>query len=238
MAVTWVWSNASMAARVSPETPAAPARTRAYTGGEELANAATHGLGAASAVAGLSLLVVFAVRHGDRWCLASAIVYGLSLVLLYAASTLYHGLPQPRAKHVFQILDHASIYLLIAGSYTPFTLITLRPRGGYWMFGLIWGLALAGVAAEAFWVHRPKWLSALVYVGLGWLAVFMLKPLAAELPRPGLWLLVAGGLAYTLGTAFYMLKRQRFAHAVWHLFVLGGSTCHFLSIFLFVLPPV
>ena len=228
----------SMVATVSPGTPAAPPRARAYPGGEEIANAATHGLGAASAVGGLSLLVVFALRHGDGWHLASAIVYGLSLVLLYASSTLYHGVPQPRAKHVFRILDHASIYLLIAGSYTPFALVTLRAHGGFWIFGVIWGLALAGVAAEAFWVHRPKWLSALVYVGLGWLAVVMIRPLAAGLPRPGLWLLVAGGLAYTLGTAFYVLKRRRYAHAVWHLFVLGGSTCHFLAIFLFVLPPV
>lgn len=213
----------------------ATARARLYGAGEELANTLTHGAGAALALVGLVLLLLAARPHGG-WYLASAIVYGLSMVLLYASSTLYHGLSAPRAKHVAKVLDHASIYLLIAGTYTPITLITLRAAGGWWLFGLVWLCALVGIAAEAFWVYRPRWLSALIYVAMGWLAVFMMKPLIAAMPPVGMRLLVAGGLAYTLGTPAYALKGVPFSHAVWHLFVLAGSVCHFLTIYGYVLP--
>ena len=217
------------------ETAGLPGRARVYGPREELANTLTHGAGAALALVGLVLLVAGA-RGRAGWYLASAAVYGASMVMLYSASTLYHGLRDPRAKLAAKIFDHASIYLLIAGTYTPVTLITLRAAGGAWLFGLVWLCALAGIAVEAFWVYRPKWLSALVYVAMGWLAVFMMKPLIASMPPVGLRLLVAGGLCYTLGTPCYALKGVPFNHAVWHLFVLAGSVCHFVSIYGYVMP--
>lgn len=216
-------------------TAASPTGRRAYTLGEEIANSLTHGLGIALAIAALVLLVVFAVLADDGFKLASAIVYGVTLVLQYAASTLYHALPQPRVKHLFKILDHCGIYLLIAGTYTPFCLVTLREANGWWLFGLIWGLALVGVALEAFWVYRPRWISALLFLGMGWLVVASIGPLVDNLAPAGLWLLVAGGLAYTIGTAFYVLERICYMHAVWHLWVLVGSVLHFLAVLLYVM---
>jgi hemolysin III len=221
---------------VALATPGRAARAAVYSRREEVASALTHGAGAALALVGLGLLWLAARGHGAGWSLASALVYGVSMVMLYGSSTLYHGLAAPRAKHVFKILDHSSIYLLIAGTYTPVTLITLRAHGGWWLCGVVWGCAFVGIAVEAFWVYRPKWLSALVYVAMGWLAIFMIKPLCAALPTAGLWLLIGGGLAYTLGTPVYALKRLPYTHAVWHLFVLTGSVCHFLTIFWYVLP--
>lgn len=210
------------------------ARKRSYTLGEEIANSVTHGVGLALSVAALVLLVVFAVGGGGGWRLASALVYGITLILEFAASTLYHSFPQPRVKHVFKILDHAGIYLLIAGTYTPFTLVTLHGRA-WWLFVVVWCMALVGIAAEAFWVYRPRWVSAAVYLVMGWIAVGAIGPLSAALTPAGMWLLAAGGLAYTLGTVFYVLKRVPYMHAVWHLFVLGGAVCHFLAVALFVL---
>ncbi|MHB1345386.1 MAG: PAQR family membrane homeostasis protein TrhA [Thermoleophilia bacterium] len=210
-------------------------KKRPYTLGEEIAHSITHGLGLALSSAALALLIVFAVEGGGGVRLAAAIIYGTTLILEFAASTLYHSFPQSGVKHVFKILDHAGIYLLIAGTYTPFLLVTLRDQGLWWMFVLIWGLALVGIATEAFWVYRPRWVSALAYLGMGWIVVAALGPLRATLSSAGVWLLAAGGLAYTLGTAFYVLKRIPYMHAVWHLFVVGGAVCHFLAIALFVL---
>jgi len=144
---------------------------RAYSLGEEIANAVTHGIGAALSVAALVILIVIAALWGDGWHLASAIVYGTTMFLLYMASTLYHAITHPKARHVFKIIDHASIYLLIAGTYTPFTLVTIRNDGGWWLFGVVWALAIAGISLEAAWVYRPKWLSVLVYLAMGWLAI-------------------------------------------------------------------
>lgn len=210
-------------------------RRRQYSTGEEVANSVTHGVGAGLSVAALVVLAVPAVGSGGGRTLAAAIIYGISLVLEFTASTLYHSFPQPRVKHVFKILDHAGIYLLIAGTYTPFILVTLRRSGYWWMLALVWAIALAGIVAEAFWVYRPKWVSVGVYLAMGWLVVLAVGPLAANLDRAGIWLVAAGGLAYTLGTIFYVLKRVPYMHAVWHLFVLGGAVCHFLAITLFVM---
>ncbi len=207
--------------------------TRVPSLAEEIANGATHGLGAILSVAGLTLLVTLAAPHGGVH-LASALVFGLALLLLYTASALYHLIPAPRAKHALKVVDHAAIYLLIAGTYTPFTLITLRDSGGRWLFWVIWGLAALGVACEAAWVHRPQWLSALIYVAMGWLVVLLVRPLSQHLPAGGLWLLFAGGVAYTVGTLFYVLHWVPFMHSVWHLFVLGGSVCHFLAVATYV----
>ena len=213
-----------------------PANPGGYSLAEEIANAITHGVGAAFSVAALVVLVGIAALWGTAWHLASAIVYGLTMFLLYLASTLYHAIQHPRARHVFKVIDHAGIYLLIAGTYTPFTLVTIRDDGGWWLFAVVWSLAAIGIALEAFWVYRPKWLSALVYLGMGWLALAAIRPLVANLEPGGLALLVAGGLAYTVGTVFYVLKRVRFMHAVWHLWVLAGTALHFLAVMLYVFP--
>lgn len=212
--------------------------SRDYTVGEEIANSITHGVGVAFSIVALTLLVAFAVLYGDRWALGSGIVFGLTLILLYTGSTLYHAIPFPKARHVFKIMDHAAIYLLIAGSYTPFTLITLQGHGGWWMFAAVWALAVAGISTEAFWAYRPRWLSSLVYLAMGWMVVFMIQPVSAGIAPTGLWLLVAGGLCYTLGTVFYVFKRVPYFHMVWHLWVLAGSVCHFLAVLLYVLPDV
>ena len=229
-----------MSARTGRETD--PARgerqSRDYTLGEEIANSVTHGVGVAFSIAALVLLVAVSARYGDAWALASGIVFGVSLILLYTGSTLYHALPFPRARPVFKIIDHSAIYLLIAGSYTPFTLVTMRANGGWWMFGVVWILAAVGISTEAFWAYRPRWLSAVVYLFMGWLAVFMIGPMRATLAPGGLWLLVAGGLCYTLGTVFYVYKRVPYFHMVWHLWVLAGSVCHFLAVLLYVAPAL
>lgn len=207
-----------------------------YSLGEEIANAITHGVGALLSIVALVVLIGLAAVYGNGWHLASAIVYGVTMFMLYMASTLYHAITNAKARHVFKVIDHASIYLLIAGTYTPFTLVTMRNAGGWWLFAVVWGLAAVGISLEAFWVYRPKWVSALVYLGMGWLAIFAVKPLAANLSPAGVRLMVAGGLAYTLGTVFYVLKRVKFMHAVWHLWVLAGSVLHFLTVMLYVFP--
>ncbi|MEI7813352.1 MAG: hemolysin III family protein [Coriobacteriia bacterium] len=217
--------------------PMGSTRARPYTLGEEIANSIIHGLGVGLSVAALTMLLVYAGQSHNGWAIGSALVYGIALVLEYTASTLYHSFPQERVKHVFKILDHCGIYVLIAGTYTPFTLVTLRGSNGLWLFGVVWGLAIAGIAVEAFWTYRPRWLSASVYLGMGWLVVIAIRPLAAALPPAGLWLLVAGGLCYTLGTAFYVMKKVRYMHAVWHVWVLAGSILHFLAVLLYVIIP-
>jgi hemolysin III len=219
----------------SPRTAAA-ARPPAYTIGEEIANSVTHGIGVALSIAGLTLLVVFSSIYGDGWHVASSIVYGIALIVLYLASTLYHSIQAPRAKHWLKILDHSSIYVLIAGTYTPLTLVTLRDSGGWWLFGTIWGIALIGIAMETFWLYRPKLITALPYVVMGWLIVLRIGALARNMAPAGIWLLIAGGLAYTGGTIFYVLKKIPYFHAVWHLFVLAGSVLHFLTVILYVVP--
>jgi hemolysin III len=208
---------------------------QSYSPGEEIANAVTHSLGVALSIAALVLLVAFAGPTADPFRVASSIIFGSSLVILYLASTLYHGLTSMKAKGVFKLFDHAGIYLLIAGSYTPFTLVTLRGPVGWTLFGIVWVLAIVGIVTEVFWRDRPRWISALVFVGMGWMVIFAVKPLAAALPPGGLRLLVAGGLSYTVGTIFYLLKSIPFMHAFWHLWVMGGSVCHVLAVLLYVL---
>lgn len=209
---------------------------RGYTAGEEIANAITHGVGVVFSIVALTLLVTFALQRGaDGLAFAAAIIYGLSLITEYTFSTLYHSFPWPKTKFVFKVLDHAGIYFLIAGSYTPFLLVTLRETSAGWvMFAIVWAIAFIGIATEAFWANRPKWLSVIVYVAMGWVAMFVIKPMAAALPTEALWLLIGGGLAYTGGALIY-IPRKPYLHAVWHLFVLAGSVCHFLAIVVFVL---
>lgn len=210
------------------------ARNRPYTVAEEIANSIAHGVGALGSLAALILLCLFAA-DGGGWAIASAIVYGLSLLLEYTASTLYHALPNPTAKHVFKVLDHAGIYVLIAGTYTPFCLITLREAGGPVLLSVIWGAAIAGISVEAFWAYRPRWVSVAIYLLMGWAVVFTLPSLMDNLARGGVALLVAGGVAYTLGTPFYIFKRVPYFHFVWHLFVVAGSVFHLLAVLIYVI---
>ncbi|MCU7845615.1 MAG: hemolysin III family protein [Candidatus Thiodiazotropha sp. (ex Monitilora ramsayi)] len=208
-----------------------------YTLGEEIAHTVSHGIGILLSIAGLIVLVVFASLYGDAWHITSSSIYGVTLILLYTASTLYHGIPQSRGKQVLRRLDHAAIFLLIAGTYTPFTLVNLRGGWGWTLFGLVWGLALLGMVLELAIKKRIKWLSITLYLGLGWLVLIAIKPLLDSVATGGIILLLAGGLCYTLGVIFYVWKRLAYHHAVWHLFVLGGSVLHFFSVFFYVLPP-
>ncbi len=213
------------------------AATKRYSVAEEIAHAITHGVGLLLSIAGLVILVVFASWRGDAWHTVSVSIYGATLVLLYTASTFYHALTSPGAKGVFRILDHAAIYLLIAGTYTPFTLVNLRGGWGWTLFGLVWGLAALGVVLEATARQRFRILSIVLYLGLGWLAAIAVKPLLHSVESRGIVLLVAGGLAYTGGVAFYGWRRLRYHHAVWHLFVLVGSLFHFFAVLFYVIPP-
>lgn len=211
-------------------------KTRPYTPGEELANSLTHGLGWALSLVALALLTAFAALRGDAWHVASCTVYGVTLVLLYTASTLYHSFRNERVKRALKVVDHASIFLLIAGTYTPFLLVTLRGPWGWSLFGLVWAIALAGVALKLFWTGRFRVLSTLMYLAMGWIVVVAFKPLIHNLPQGGLILLIAGGLLYTVGTVFYLWKRLPFGHAIWHGFVLAASVCHFFSVFFYIIP--
>jgi hemolysin III len=210
--------------------------TYAPSAGEELASAITHGLGALLSIAGLVLLVVFASLEGNAWHIVSFSIFGTCLVLLYTASTLYHSFRSARVKHVFRIMDHAAIYLLIAGTYTPFTLTLLRGGWGWSLFGVIWGLCIAGIVFKVFFIKRFNVLSTIVYLLMGWMIVVAAKPLLEHLPAGGLYWLLAGGVAYSLGTVFYLWEKLPFHHAVWHLFVLTGSICHFFAVLLYLLP--
>jgi hemolysin III len=211
---------------------------RAWSFGEELAHSITHGVGWALSVVGLVVLVVLTARTGDPWRIVTCAVYASTLVLLYGTSTLYHALSTTRARHVFQVLDHSAIFLLIAGTYTPFALVTLRGPWGWTIFAIIWALALAGVALKA--VFGPKWpiLSTALYIAMGWTVVIAAKPLIASVPAAAIGWLLAGGLAYTGGVAFYAWGRLRYSHAVWHVFVLAGSICHYVAVLRYVALPV
>jgi hemolysin III len=209
----------------------------AYSLAEEIAHAITHGLGLLLSIAGLVVLIVFAALRGNAWHVVSVSVYGSTLVLLYSASTFYHALPAPRVKRVFRTLDHAAIYLLIAGTYTPFMLVNLRGGWGWALFGVVWGLALLGVTLEAVAGQRVRVLSVVLYLGLGWLVAIAVRPLMQSVESGGLVLLVAGGLAYSAGVIFYGWKRLPYHHAVWHLFVMAGSLLHFFAVLFYVIPP-
>ena len=218
-----------------------PRGGKMYTLGEEIFNAITHGVGDLIAIAALVLLIVFAAVYGDGWCLASGIVYGITLVVLYTMSTLYHAITPERAKRVFRIFDHCSIFLLIAGTYTPYSLVTLREVDfhgislGWLIFGVIWGLAVVGIVFAAL-RKSVKWVEVPLYVLMGWMIILSIKDLVANLASGGVILLVAGGIVYTIGVVFFILHKYRYMHSIWHIFVLAGSILHFLSVLLYVFP--
>jgi hemolysin III len=212
-----------------------------YTPAEELANSITHAAGLAVSMAGAITLVVFTALGGDTWRIVSSGVYGATLVSLYAASTLYHLSRRPGAKRVLRVVDHCAIYLLIAGTYTPFTLVNMRSMSGGWgwtLFGLVWGLAVFGIIFKVFFTGRLNILSTLVYVLMGWLCIVAVKPMIEAVPGAAISWLLAGGVAYTAGTIFYHNRRVPYSHAVWHAFVIAGSVCHYLAVSRSLLPPV
>lgn len=209
---------------------------KSYSLGEEIANSVIHGIGAALGVAGLVVLVVLAALQQDPWRVVSFSIYGGTLIVLYLTSTLYHSLQHPRAKAVFRVMDHATIYLLIAGTYTPFLLVSLRGAWGWTLLGLIWGLALLGIGYQVLRGGRQGTLSVLSYILMGWLCVIALRELLANVPIGGLIWLAIGGVLYTVGVIFYSWQRLPYNHAIWHLFVLGGSIAHFVSMLFYVLP--
>jgi hemolysin III len=207
-----------------------------YTPLEELFNSITHGIGAVVSIAGLILLIIFSSMYGNLNHLISCTIFGITLVLLYTASTLYHSSQKPNLKHKFKILDHSCIYFLIAGTYTPFLMVTIRGALGWSMFALVWSLTVIGILFKIFFVHRFKIISTIAYILMGWLIIFAIKPLLQSLPGGGLVWLICGGLAYTLGTIFYAWEKLPFNHAIWHLFVLTGSVCHFCAVMFYVIP--
>ena len=209
---------------------------RLYTLGEEIAHSVTHGIGAGLSIAGLTLLVVLAVLYGNVYQVVSFSIYGATLTILYLASTLYHSFQNPQVKRVFKVIDHASIFLLIAGTYTPFLLVGVKGTLGWTLLIVVWGLALLGVGFKALFIHRFQKISVLTYVLMGWLSVIVLKELSANIAPGGLVWLAAGGVIYTIGVIFYAMKKVRYTHTIWHIFVLGGSICHFFSVLFYLAP--
>ena len=207
-----------------------------YTVGEEIANSITHGIGILLAIGGLGVLTGFASVHGDRWHVVSCSIYAATMILLYSASTLYHIVQAPRAKSVLQIADHSAIYLLIAGTYTPFSLVSLRGPLGWSLLALVWALAAAGILLEIKTGKRRKAFGTALYLGMGWIIVVAWRPLVASIGTGGMVLIVLGGLAYSLGVIFYAWKSLPYGHAIWHGFVLTGSILHFFSILFYVIP--
>ncbi|MEI6306308.1 MAG: hemolysin III family protein [Deltaproteobacteria bacterium] len=207
-----------------------------YSEREELFNRCTHGIGALVSLIGAIILITLASRQHDVYRIVSACVYSVAIVSFYCLSTIYHSVSKPYIRYVFRILDHASIYLMIAGSYTPFALVTMRGPWGWSLFGTVWGLGTVGAVMKIFTTHRLRIIGPILYIALGWIVVIAIKPLSAALHPNGILLLFAGGAAYTIGVIFYLWDRLLYNHTIWHIFVLTGSLCHFCAILFYVIP--
>ena len=207
-----------------------------YSPIEEKINIISHAVGFILSIIALVLLVRHATRHGDVWHIVSFSIFGASLIILYAASSFYHSAKKSELRNRLNIIDHASIYVLIAGTYTPFTLVTLKGTIGWVIFGISWGLALTGIILKLFFTGKYNLMSTIMYVLMGWVIVFAIKPLMNNLPLAGLLWLVACGISYTIGAILYGIKKIKFNHAIFHMFVLMGSFCHFMSVYFYVLP--
>ena len=210
--------------------------TQRYSPGEEIANSVTHGVGLMLSIAGLAVLTAFASLHGSIGHIVSCVIFGTTLILLYTASTLYHGIQAPQAKSIMRVLDHSAIFLLIAGTYTPFTLVSMQGVWGWSLFGVVWGLAMIGILFQTTLLRRWFRASLFLYVAMGWAILAAIKPLMAAVAPGGLILLLLGGLAYTSGIIFYVRRSMRYHHAIWHVFVLAGSTLHFFAVLFYVIP--
>ncbi|MFO8061335.1 MAG: hemolysin III family protein [bacterium] len=209
---------------------------RQYSVREEVFHAIAHGIGLILAIAGLIALITLSAMRGNMWHVISTSIYGGTLVILYLNSTLYHALAKSRAEKVFRILDHSSIYLLIAGTYTPFALVTIKGGWGWAVFGIVWGLAVLGIVFKALTAGRFKTFSTILYLIMGWLIVIVIGRIINNLERGGIILLFIGGAFYSLGTVFYMLKRVPYFHLIWHIFVLCASIAHFFAVLFYVIP--
>ena len=209
-----------------------------YSPLEEKTNIISHAIGFILSIVALVLLVTHANQYGNIWHVVSFSIFGASLIVLYGASTFYHSTKKPELRSRLRVLDHASIYVLIAGSYTPFTLVTLNGPLGWSILGIAWGMALTGTILKLFFTGRYKLISTLMYVFMGWIIIFAIKPIFNNLPLEGFLWLVAGGMSYTIGAIIYSIKKIKFNHAIFHIFVLMGSVCHFVSVFFYVLPRV
>lgn len=207
-----------------------------YTLAEEVLHAMTHGAGVLLSIAGLTWMLYIAIPTADPWRIIASVVYGSSLIALFLASTVYHTFHRSPHKHIYKLLDHCAIYLLIAGTYTPFLLVALRNNTGWWLFGTIWALATAGVLTKLWFRHRFPKLALASYLFMGWLVVVAGPQVFEAIGSRGMLWLVAGGLSYTIGAVFYAAERVSFNHAIWHVFVLAGGICHFLAVVLYVLP--
>lgn len=207
-----------------------------YTRGEEIANAITHGVATLLSIAGMVLLIVFSSKIGDKWYVVSYTIYGVSMFILYLGSTLYHSITNVKAKRIFRIIDHSSIYLLIAGTYTPFTLTILRDSVGWIIFWIVWIMAILGIITKIFLVGRYDIASTFIYIFMGWIIIFAIKILLIKLSSAAIFLLVLGGVIYTVGALLYMFNKIPYNHAIWHLFVIGGTSCHFFCVLLYLLP--
>ena len=203
---------------------------------EELANGITHGIGLALSVVGFVALVALAIIRGNAWHIVGCTTFGVTLVLLYAASTMYHTFHAPRWKRILKVFDHTAIFLLIAGTYTPFTLVNLRGFWGWILFALVWGLCVFGIVWKLFHAERFPIVTTLLYIAMGWIVLIAVKPLLAAVPLSGIAWLLAGGLFYMVGVLFYAVKRVPYNHAIWHVFVMGGSICHYFAVMFYVLP--
>jgi hemolysin III len=212
------------------------ANTHVFSKEEEIANSITHGIGAVLSIAALVILIVFSALYGNAWHIVSFTIYGASMFILYMSSTLVHSFPEGKAKDIFEIFDHSSIYFYIAGTYTPFLLVVIKGPLGWSIFGIVWGLAIAGTVFKCFFAKKYLLTSTLLYVVMGWMIVFAWKPLVNNLAPVGLMYLIIGGLLYTFGAVFYVWRGFRFHHAVWHLFVIAGSAALFFCILFYVLP--
>lgn len=206
-----------------------------YTVGEEIFNAVSHGVGVLLSIAALTLLIIFAALKSDGYGMAGALVYGISLILLYSMSMVYHIVRNEKAKRVLRVFDHCSIFVLIAGTYTPYLLVCMENPMRWIMFGVIWGVTVIGIVLNAINLERFRKVSMICYVGMGWAIIFSIKAIVSAIGIGGTVLLVAGGIVYSVGIIFYTMKKYRYMHSVWHLFVLGGSVCHYLSVLLYVL---
>lgn len=215
-------------------TPSPPPRR--YNRGEEIANSITHGIGMLLAIGGTVVLIVYAALYGNGWHIVSCSIFGAALILLYLASTLYHAIQHPGAKPILRILDHSAILVLIAGTYTPITLVSLRGPWGWTLFAIIWSLAVVGILVETTGLRRFRAGMLGLYVIMGWAVVAAVKPMLHQVGSGGLWLLLAGGLAYTGGITFYLWERLPYNHAIWHLFVMAGSVLHYLAVLLYIIP--
>ncbi|MFL6560128.1 MAG: hemolysin III family protein [Bacillus sp. (in: firmicutes)] len=212
------------------------AATHIFSKKEELANSITHGVGALLSISALVILIVFSFHYGNVWHIVSFTIFGVTMVILYMSSTLLHSFPEGKAKDIFEIFDHSSIYFFIAGTYTPFLLVVIKGTLGWTLFGIVWGLAIAGTVFKCFFVKKYLFSSTALYVVMGWLIVFAWKPLVNNLSPQGMTYLIIGGALYTIGAIFYVWRGFKYHHAVWHVFVLAASVAHFFCVLFYVLP--